>query len=47
MKKPRGATKHLQRRQKKNKTGGQTPKKGKKKLMARYRSVSLTEADVY
>ena len=44
MKKPRGATKHLQRRQKKNKTGGQTPKKGKKK---RYRSVSLTEADVY
>ena len=47
MKKPRGARKHLQRRQKKKKKKeGQTPKKGKKKLMARYRSVSLTEADV-
>ena len=46
MKKPRGATKHLQRRQKKTKQEAKRLKR-EKKLMARYRSVSLTEADVY
>ena len=46
MKKPRGARKPLQRRQKKTKQEAKRLKREKKKLMARYRSVSLTEADV-